>query len=894
MRLPLLAGAVFAVMLCAACSEAPEPPSNVPTPGATTIVLEAEDAVAPAPFFAAVGYPETGGGRVLHCPDKVLEEGPDTPPRAVLGFEVPHDARFYVWLRARWQDSCGNSIAAVLDDAEPVIAGSDGTYGAWHWVRAGRFQLATGGHTLSLALREDGLWIDQVLLTTDAAYWPNGVAGSAAPPEIVEEPGPDPLPELEPDSPTPFRAAVGGAYRSGFEGALVRLGIPVDRLNGLELIDPQMLARYDLICLSSPDAAPSRHVPVLDEYVRNGGVLVAEFTSPFDHLAPSGNPGELLAPGDYTNRGHNLVRGCTIVPDDSPLFAGLPQNAIELAGDVGCGRLNIEPTEANAIELFGSLTVRRWRRGPQPLGAAILRRPFGKGRLYFLGAPLGFHSMWRGTAADGLLRNVLLDALGDRGRAVYADMPWQDPSGPPGLLFADDFMDHREEIGEGWHVESGEFTRLRPYRPNLRDAYSLHAAAPAVAAAVGNPEWADYRVSAAVNVRRGEAGIWLSLADGARLRLSLGGSPERLALVRLADDLETELAAAPAPAYDGWRRLSLMQRDGRVEGYLDGRLALAEPAGDLARTKGTFGIELLAGDALFDDVAVRRVDAVLPGTDRAPGEEGSCVSMSGIAPRSIEARNLYTSQWMLPPDPAGDGHIALKLPAYSPGLLLVDGEPLAAAQDGATALLIPYDRRPRQSIEFRTAGWQDYMFTSRMTDWYSLDDDWTPTPRWSCDPDWQWPGVETQRASMLWHKQQLEPPYAVCAYVGAASVRAARGGHYGRDMNIMLGGNGSDRERGLDVRVMGEMEGCELRRDGELLATKPGFGLPEGHTLHHIWWEIKALVEPDRVRFYFEGELVMDQPLDEPLAPGQFAIWTRNNAISVARVTISTADPAAR
>jgi hypothetical protein len=178
-----------------------------------------------------------------------------------------------------------------------------------------------------------------------------------------------------------------------------------------------------------------------------------------------------------------------------------------------------------------------------------------------------------------------------------------------------------------------------------------------------------------------------------------------------------------------------------------------------------------------------------------------------------------------------------------------------------------------------------------MTDWYSRDQ-WAPQPRWSCDPEWQWPGVETHDESVLWHKRKLEPPYAMAALMGAASVPWLSGtAHYDRDLNLVLGGNGKDLKQGFTVRVMGRGRGCELWRGDALLARNKDAALPAGHSLHHIWWKVRAIVDPDRVRVFFDGSLVIDQTLETPAPAGQLGLWTHRNSISVGRVTIAAHPP---
>jgi hypothetical protein len=108
-----------------------------------------------------------------------VPEGAGTPPETegtgVLAFAVAVPGEYRLWGRAWWSDSCGNSFTVAMDDGAHAVLGQDATYGRWHWVRGGVYVLARGPHTLTIANREDGARLDQVFLSQDDAYVPNGM-----------------------------------------------------------------------------------------------------------------------------------------------------------------------------------------------------------------------------------------------------------------------------------------------------------------------------------------------------------------------------------------------------------------------------------------------------------------------------------------------------------------------------------------------------------------------------------------------------------------------------------------------------------------------------------------------------------------------------------------------
>ena len=116
-----------------------------------------------------------------------IQDGKGTPPDdkepamefggAEFSFELPSDAECKVWLRVWWDGSCGNTINLKMDD-EPksITVGNDGTYRTWHWLEAPKiYKLASGKHSLFLLNREDGIMFDQLLITNDHQYVPQGI-----------------------------------------------------------------------------------------------------------------------------------------------------------------------------------------------------------------------------------------------------------------------------------------------------------------------------------------------------------------------------------------------------------------------------------------------------------------------------------------------------------------------------------------------------------------------------------------------------------------------------------------------------------------------------------------------------------------------------------------------
>jgi hypothetical protein len=110
-----------------------------------------------------------------------IAQGKGYPPNVTTGmalftFTVAQDGDYYLWCRTWWLDECGNSFSMSIDDARPFIFGEDSTFKSWHWVRASlrlkQLTLTKGKHTLTVRNREDGVYLNQILLTLDKKYVP--------------------------------------------------------------------------------------------------------------------------------------------------------------------------------------------------------------------------------------------------------------------------------------------------------------------------------------------------------------------------------------------------------------------------------------------------------------------------------------------------------------------------------------------------------------------------------------------------------------------------------------------------------------------------------------------------------------------------------------------------
>jgi hypothetical protein len=146
------------------------------------VLNAAVDAKTVTPPFERTPDSQSAKGTVLRIPDKkgVPPEGQEADMKyggAAYEVQVTAPVTCKIWVRTWWEGSCGNTICVRLGDQGKILTvGNDGTYDSWHWLEVpGTFSLEKGTVTLYLLNREDGIRIDQILITNDTEYYPQGV-----------------------------------------------------------------------------------------------------------------------------------------------------------------------------------------------------------------------------------------------------------------------------------------------------------------------------------------------------------------------------------------------------------------------------------------------------------------------------------------------------------------------------------------------------------------------------------------------------------------------------------------------------------------------------------------------------------------------------------------------
>lgn len=176
---------IMAAVLVVGCGrqEKPDTPGETTTPPAPAPVPAGFHKVYEIETHAAIEAPmvveddaEAAGGKCVRVP---LGAGkpPEVQGTVSLDVELPAAGKAYIWLRAWWNGECSNSVVLRIPGQPPHELGQDATYNAWHWVKlkGPPIELPAGTRTLVIEQREDGVGLDQLLLTTDEAFVPMGI-----------------------------------------------------------------------------------------------------------------------------------------------------------------------------------------------------------------------------------------------------------------------------------------------------------------------------------------------------------------------------------------------------------------------------------------------------------------------------------------------------------------------------------------------------------------------------------------------------------------------------------------------------------------------------------------------------------------------------------------------
>ena len=119
----------------------------------------------------------SGTGYVTAHPDQKIKTGDsEYGPKMVYNISLSGLGTYHTWIRMSAPDGGGDSIHVGLND-EPLTYGGFGMStppnGEWNWEYLAINVTATGTNQLEIWMREDGVRVDSLVITTNSEFVPN-------------------------------------------------------------------------------------------------------------------------------------------------------------------------------------------------------------------------------------------------------------------------------------------------------------------------------------------------------------------------------------------------------------------------------------------------------------------------------------------------------------------------------------------------------------------------------------------------------------------------------------------------------------------------------------------------------------------------------------------------
>ncbi|MBT3381845.1 MAG: hypothetical protein HN742_08930 [Lentisphaerae bacterium] len=201
--------------------------------------------------------------------------------------------------------------------------------------------------------------------------------------------------------------------------------------------------------------------------------------------------------------------------------------------------------------------------------------------------------------------------------------------------------------------------------------------------------------------------------------------------------------------------------------------------------------------------------------------------------------------------------------------------------------------RPRVSgLHLRAGNVLDYCFDRAPTDWWVGSGTWELAVRWPCTPEWSWLAGGSKKTAALWHKRQFVGDMTLDLHVGPRTIDHGdgRAREICRAFNVVLCGDGRDVGSGYSFVVGADKNGtgATLSRNGKVVAREPAYRIFSD--AHNQWINVRAEKQGAVVRLWVGDQRVLVWEDPAPLSGGRLAVWTKDNAIMIPRVTVYYAE----
>jgi PKD repeat protein len=143
----------------------------------------------------------SGAAAMASTPDDGLFVSSDvttTSPEISFDVDISTTGNYYLWVRTWSVDTNGNSVYLGMDGGiDPMSKGMQSQgLGQWVWLQLARGTMplthnagSAGVHTVHVWMREDGMLVDKVVMTTDAGFVPTGEGPAESPQAAASKSG---------------------------------------------------------------------------------------------------------------------------------------------------------------------------------------------------------------------------------------------------------------------------------------------------------------------------------------------------------------------------------------------------------------------------------------------------------------------------------------------------------------------------------------------------------------------------------------------------------------------------------------------------------------------------------------------------------------------------------
>ena len=217
----------------------------------------------------------------------------------------------------------------------------------------------------------------------------------------------------------------------------------------------------------------------------------------------------------------------------------------------------------------------------------------------------------------------------------------------------------------------------------------------------------------------------------------------------------------------------------------------------------------------------------------------------------------------------------------------IDPEPLTGLLAGWVA---PPGCAEPSDATFRAENVLSYSFRRAPGDWWVGSGDWKITNRWDCEPRWTFFVGGGAGAACLWNKREFGDNVTLDFY-GAIRFDSTKGYNYphAANINCTIAADGRDLSSGYSFIYGGwDNQYTRLLRGDEVVAETTGHLITRSSGIHRQWFNLRVRKSGGAIECWLDGAKILEYNDPEPLTGKHVALWTYDNAITLARVRIAS------